>query len=117
MRKFRKSFSWAIDGLGYTIQTQRNMRIHLFISMMVILAGILFKISRLEWALLFLTFCMVMVAEIINTAIEKAVDLITEDYHPLAKIVKNAAAGAVLLAAVAAIIIGVLIFLPYFYNR
>lgn len=113
MRKFSRSFRWACDGLLYTIRTQRNMRIHILISAVVILLGFALGISRVEWALIFLTISLVMVAEIINTAFEKVVDMITEEFHPLARIVKNSAAGAVLLAALCAVIIGSIIFGPY----
>ncbi len=86
------------------------------ISVAVVLLGIVLKISRIEWAILFLTFCIVMVTEILNTAIEKTIDLITEDFHPLAKVVKNTAAGAVLLAAFSAVVIGFIVFIPYLWR-
>jgi undecaprenol kinase len=115
-----KSFQFAFTGIRTTILGERNMRIHLIISIIVILIGIWLSLSKLEW--LFITFAIggMLALEMINTAIERVVDLITEDYHPLAKEAKDIAAGAVLLYAIISVIVGLIIFLPkiviFLYN-
>lgn len=107
-----KSFQFAFTGIRTTILGERNMRIHLIISIIVILIGLWLSLSKLEW--LFITFAIggMLALEMINTAIERVVDLITEDYHPLAKEAKDIAAGAVLLYAIISVIVGLIIFLP-----
>lgn len=111
----RLSFSYAIKGILYAISSGRNMKIHLLAATLVILVGWWLGINRLEWAIITISIFMVLVAETINTAVEKTVDLITRDYHPLAKHAKNIAAGCVLLAAINAVIIGIIIFTPYLF--
>lgn len=110
MRKVIDSFNYAIDGLLYCVRTQRNMRIHLAIAVLVLLAAGITKVSALEATVLLLAIAMVISAEMINTAIETVVDLIRSTYHPLAAIAKNVAAGAVLVASIIAAAIGYLIF-------
>ncbi|HWP95523.1 MAG TPA: diacylglycerol kinase family protein [Syntrophomonadaceae bacterium] len=113
MKKLGQSMGWALSGLKYTILAERNMKIHLAAALAVFaLAGWL-GLSRMEWGLLVLTVFLVLVAEMVNTSIEKTVDMVTQEYHPLAYTAKNVAAGAVLLAAVNAIIMGLVIFLPH----
>lgn len=94
----------------YTFSTEKNMKIHGAAAAAAVAMGLWLRISRVEWGLLVMTIFMVLAAETVNTAVEKAVDLYTEDYHPLAKIAKNVGAAAVLLTAVAAVIIGIIIF-------
>ncbi len=110
VRKMIDSFNYALDGVIFALRTQRNMRIHLLISILLILLGVNFALSRTE--IMALTFCvtLVFVTEMINTAIESAIDLFTREYHELAKIAKNVAAGAVLISAVNATLIGYLVF-------
>ncbi|NLL17493.1 MAG: diacylglycerol kinase family protein [Clostridia bacterium] len=106
-----KSFAFAISGLVAAIKGERNFRIHLVAAMLVTVLGFVFKLSLLEWAILSLTVFLVLVAELVNTAVEKAVDLAAGGrYHPLAKTAKDVAAGGVLLAAVNAVIVGIIIF-------
>lgn len=107
---FKKKLGWAWDGLIYTLTTEKNMKIHGAAAVTVVATGIWLRISRLEWGLLVITIFMVLAAETINTAVEKAVDLYTEDYHPSAEIAKNVGAAAVLLTAVAAVMMGIIIF-------
>lgn len=111
VRKMIDSFNYALDGMIFALRTQRNMRIHLLITILLILLGVNFTLSRLE--IMALTFCvtLVFVTEMINTAIEAAIDLFTREYHELAKIAKNVAAGAVLIAAINATLIGYLVFI------
>lgn len=104
------SFNYAIEGIIYTLKTQRNMRIHIIIAIIVLLLSLLFNLSQLEILVLFFTISLVIVAEMVNTAIEATIDLITNEYHELAKIAKNVAAGAVLIATINAIIVAYIIF-------
>ncbi len=112
MRAFLRSFRYAFAGIAYVMRTQRNARVHLAAACLVIAAGIYFRVSAMEWAVLALTIGAVFSAEMINTVAELAVDLMTQRYHPMAKIAKDAGAGAVLVAAIAAVGVGVAIFGP-----
>lgn len=110
---FPDAFVYAFRGIVWVASTQRNMKIHLAAAGAVLVAAVWFGLSTAETALLVLAVALVMVAETINTALEKVVDMVTERYHPLARIAKDAAAGAVLLAAFFAAVVGGLVFLPY----
>nr|WP_132948653.1 diacylglycerol kinase family protein [Thermolongibacillus altinsuensis] len=111
--RLRKSFSHAWSGVKAAIQAERNMRIHVLMAAIVVIAAIIFKISKIEWLILLITIGIVLSLEMINTAIERVVDLATDEYHPLAKAAKDIAAGAVFLFAFISIIIGVVIFIPH----
>jgi diacylglycerol kinase (ATP) len=111
-RNLIESFNYAFEGIIHTLKTQRNMRLHFLAATVILLSSLVFKLSKLEILLLFLTIAFVIVAEMINTAVEVVVDLITKEHHPLAAIAKNVAAGAVLIAAVMAVVVGYLIFIP-----
>jgi diacylglycerol kinase len=112
MKPFLRSFRFAFSGIGYALRTQRNARVHVVIACLVIAAGIYFRISAVEWAVLALTIGFVFSAEMLNTVAELAVDLLTQHYHPMAKVAKDVGAGAVLVAAIAAAGVGVAIFGP-----
>src|SRR3954470_17086965 len=107
------SFRYAIAGLRYLLWTQRNAKIHTAIGLAAVVLGLVLGIERYEWLTLTLTITMVLAAEGVNTAIEAVVDLASPAYHPLAKIAKDVGAGTVLLTAVAAVIVGMLLFLPH----
>jgi len=94
------------------LRTQRNARIHLSVALLVIALGLWLGLNRTEWAIIILTIGLVLAAESFNTVAEAAVDLATAEYHPLAKIAKDVAAGAVLLTAITAIVVGLLILGP-----
>jgi diacylglycerol kinase len=106
------SFKYAFWGVSHVLRTQRNARIHLSVALLVIVAGLWLGLSRTEWAIIALTIGSVLAAESLNTVAEAAVDLATAEYHPLAQIAKDVAAGAVLLMAITAVIVGVLILGP-----
>jgi diacylglycerol kinase len=106
------SFRYAFAGLWYLLRTQRNARIHVSISLVIVALGLWLGLSTTQWAVIALTIGVVLVAESFNTVIEVMVDLVTEEYHPLAKIAKDAAAGAVLLMAMISVVIGLLILGP-----
>ena len=109
LQRLGRSFYFAFVGLGYLFRTQRNARIHLFLAACAVALGWWLKIDRTQWAILTLAIAAVMILEGLNTALEAAVDLASPQRHPLAKIAKDLAAGMVLLAAIAAVVIGLLI--------
>lgn len=106
------SFRFAFTGLRYVLKTQKNAWIHLGISLAVVIAGFGFSISPNSWAVVILTMGFVWSMECMNTAIEAILDLVSPQPHPLAKIGKDVAAAGVLVAAISAILIGLLIFGP-----
>lgn len=110
IKKTLDSFNNAINGIIDTVRTERNMKIHLIASVCVLIACFCFDISKNEFLILAVTITMVIAAELINTAIEAAIDMTTNYYHPLAKVAKNAAAGGVLVTAINALIVGYVIF-------
>ena len=108
--KLFQSFNHAFQGIMYAARTQQNMRIHLLISLLVILASLFLRLDRYYVVALVIIIAVVLALELVNTAVEAVVDLLTVTHHPLAKTAKDAAAGAVLVASLAAIVIGYLIF-------
>ena len=111
-QKRLKSFAYAGDGIKALFKTEHNAYIHAGLTATALLLAVVLHISRLEWMALILAMAGVWITEILNTALEKTADLISEDYHPLIKLVKDLAAAAVLISAVAALLVGLLIFLP-----
>jgi undecaprenol kinase len=112
--KLIKSFGYAFSGLMYAAKNERNVQIHFCAAIVVLVCGLYFRITNVEWLILLLTIGGVISLEMMNTAVEKAVDLATEDFHPLAKLAKDIAAGAVLVLSIVAVIIGGIIFAPHF---
>nr|WP_263325689.1 diacylglycerol kinase family protein [Neobacillus sp. Marseille-Q6967] len=108
-----KSFTFAIEGIKTAIKTERNMRIHLCISIIVIGLSFFFSIRNVEWILVLIIIGGMFALELMNTAIERLVDLVTKEFHPLAKQAKDLAAGAVFVYAILAVIAGFIIFIPY----
>ena len=115
LASFVAGFGYAFHGLWYALRTQRNARVHLAFAIMVTIVGILLQIPAVEFALLYVAIAGVFIAEMFNTVIEICVDLAQPEYHPLARIAKDVAAGAVLLSAMLAIVIGLFIFGPYLW--
>ena len=107
-----KSFRYAFEGIIEGIKKERNMKIHCMAMVLVIAAGIILKLSITEWCICLVLFGVILALELVNTAIEAVVDLVTEEYRPLAKLAKDTAAGAVLIASIMAAGTGILIFLP-----
>ena len=107
-----KSVGYAFQGIFTCIRKERNMKIHCTVAVLVVIAGMILGISVTEWCICLGLFGMVMALELVNTAVEAVVDLVTEERHPLAKIAKDTAAGAVLIAAIMAAITGLIIFVP-----
>ncbi|KPL72472.1 diacylglycerol kinase family protein [Bellilinea caldifistulae] len=109
----RPAFKHAFQGLKFVLQTQYNARIHLAMTILVVIFGLLLRLSNLEWAIIVIAIGLVWITEIINTALEALVDLVTQQYHPLAKIAKDTAAAAVLFASFIAVLLGIAIFTPH----
>ena len=116
LQKRIKSFGYAFQGIAKRLKKEHNAWIHCAAIVLVTLAGFHFGITPTEWCIVTLCFGMVLAAEGFNTAIERLVDLVSPDYHPIAGDVKDIAAGAVLICAIAAAIIGIIVFLPYLLN-
>ena len=107
-----KSFGYAFQGIFNTIRTERNIKIHCAAAILVTIFGIWLQISKTEWMICFILFGLILALELVNTAVEATVDLFTEERKPLAKKAKDDAAGAVVVAAIFAAVIGILIFIP-----
>ncbi len=112
IKKFINSFKYPIKGLRYAYNNEQNLVVDVGIALVVCIFGVLFHINKYEWAILVLTIGLVISCELINTAIEAVVDLVTQEYHPLAKVAKDTSAAAVFIFALVAIIVGIIIFVP-----
>jgi len=113
-KKESEKFLLAINSIFFALKTQPHLQFHILASSIAIILGILCNISQVEWMILVIVIFGVLITEMINTAFETTINLITSDYHPLAKTGKDIASGAVFLAAITAIIVGSLIFYPKF---
>ena len=111
-KKLINSFKYAIQGILSSFKTERNMKIHIFIMILVIIAGFILKINKYEWIACILCFAIVISGELFNTAIETVVDMVMPYKNDKSKIAKDIAAGAVLTLAIGAAVIGVIIFVP-----
>ncbi|HTK03737.1 MAG TPA: diacylglycerol kinase family protein [Alphaproteobacteria bacterium] len=107
-----KSFKFAFEGLKTEFKKGRNFRIQIACGFLVIILGLILKLETFEWLSLILIITLVLILELVNTSLEAIVDLVSPEIHPKAKIAKDVAAGAVLVAAVASVVIGAVIFLP-----
>ena len=116
MKKIRNSFKYAIAGIWTSFKTERNMKIHIFIMILVIIAGIILKINKSEWIICIILFAIVIGSELFNTSIETIVDMVMPEKNEKAKIAKDVSAGAVLVVAIGAAIIGLVIFVPRILN-
>jgi diacylglycerol kinase (ATP) len=110
---FIRSVQVAVEGIVHTLRHERNMRIHFLFGFLVLIGGIYLNLDRFEFMFLSFAVVFVLFAEMVNTAIEYAVDLINDEYHPLAKVIKDIAAGAVFVGAVNAAIVGYLLFVEH----
>lgn len=107
-----KSFSYAIAGLRQFVVREHNARLHVVATIGVIIAGLVFRVSRIEAAILTIVTGLVWITEILNTCVERLADMITRERHPGIKIIKDLSAGAVLTSAVTAVIVALFIFIP-----
>lgn len=112
MKRFFLSFRFAFEGMVCAFNRERNLKIHLSVALLVTIIGFIIRLSFVEWMILVLTIGGVIVTELLNTAIERIVDLASEEFHPLAKQAKDIAAAACLISAVVSVIIGILLFVP-----
>lgn len=113
--RFIDSANCAIEGILYAARTQRHMRYHFVSTVAVLVAALFLKVTAIEFTLLVVSMCFVLFAELINTAVEAVVDLVSPGYHPLAKVAKDVAAGGVLVAAVGAAVMGYFILSKYIF--
>jgi diacylglycerol kinase len=112
MKRLLHSFGFAGEGIGYALRTQANLRIHLAITVLVIIAGVWLQLAPIEWAILVVMISVVWSAELFNTALEATLDRVSREEHPLAKVGKDVAAGAVLICAIGAVVVGLLLLGP-----
>jgi len=115
-KKLRNSFKYAFEGVHRELKEEQNLKIHILIMILVIIAGFTLKLSPMEWIICIILFGFVIALELINTAIELTVDLAMPEIHPKAKAAKDIAAAAVLVSATCSVIIGLIIFLPKIIN-
>jgi len=108
-KRFYKSFQYAWNGIVLTFKSERNFQIHVAISFIMFIIGSVLSFSKTEWIIILFLIGGMLALELINTAIEHVVDMITSEYHPQAKAAKDAAAGAVLVYAILSVIIGMMI--------
>jgi diacylglycerol kinase len=111
-----KSFRYSFTGINELIRSEPNTRIHLLASVCALIAGILLRISKSEWCVILIVIALVWAAESFNTAIEKLTDHLFPEYHETARFAKDVAAGAVLVCAIAALVCGLIIFLPKLFS-
>jgi diacylglycerol kinase len=116
VKRFLMGFVFAWNGLRQAILMERNLKVHLGICCTIVVAGCLVELSDTEWAIVFLTMGVVLGFELLNTALEQLVDFVSPNKHPKAGLIKDIAAGSVLIVAITAFIIGLLIFLPKLFN-
>ena len=112
-RSLGNSFKFARRGIIRVFLCERSFRLQLLCFVLTVIAGFIFKITGTEWIFIVLVGCLVLVTEMINTALEYAVDLVTEEYRILAEHIKNISAGAVLVSSLFAVVVGLIIFIPY----
>lgn len=111
-KKLINSFKYAIEGIISSFKTERNMKIHVLAMIIVIVFGFVFMLDKIEWCFIIIAIISVISAELLNTAIETVVDMISPEKNPKAKLAKDIAAGAVLVVAIGAAIMGIIIFGP-----
>lgn len=110
------AFKYALSGMWTAFKDEPHLKFHFFAAFVVIILGLILKLTREDWAIIILTIGLVISLELTNTAIEEVVNSFTGETHPAAKKAKDVAAGAVLIVSVTAVIIGLIIFLPYLFN-
>ncbi|WP_028981963.1 diacylglycerol kinase family protein [Sporocytophaga myxococcoides] len=115
IKKNLKSYKYAIKGLKHLLIFENNARIHLAATLFILILSAYFNIEETEWLWIVLAITIVWITELLNTAIEKIVDFISPEFHPAAGKIKDLSAAAVLIAAIFALIVGVVIFKKYFF--
>ena len=115
-RKFSSSIKYCLEGINFVITNESNFKKEIVIGIIALLLSYILKISRIEFIIILIMIALVLTSEIINTSIEKVVDLYTRDYNNLAKIAKDVSAGSVLVMSIFSLLVGVIIFLPKIIN-
>lgn len=111
-RTFKGSVKNCLDGISYVTKNEKNFKREIALGIIALILSYILKIDKIEFIIVLTMICLVLTAEIINTAIERAVDLVTKEYHELARIAKDVSAGSVLVTSIFALIIGIIIFIP-----
>ena len=115
-RKFSSSIKYCLEGINFVITNESNFKKEIVIGIIALLLSYILKISRIEFTIILIMIALVLTSEIINTSIEKVVDLYTKDYSNLAKIAKDVSAGSVLVMSIFSLLVGIIIFLPKIIN-
>lgn len=115
-KNFLDALKNSINGIKETFKRGRNFKIQLVFAILASLAGIILKISYIEWVIILFVICLVLFAEMMNTVVETVVDMITKEYNDNAKVAKDIAAGAVTICAICSVIVGLIIFVPKLIN-
>lgn len=111
-RTFKGSVKKCLDGISYVTKSEKNFKREIALGIIALILSYILKIDKIEFIIVLTMICLVLTTEIINTAIERAVDLVTKEYHELARIAKDVSAGSVLVTSTFALIIGIIIFMP-----
>lgn len=111
-RTFKGSVKNCLDGISYVTKNEKNFKREIALGIIALILSYILKIDKIEFIIVLTMICLVLTTEIINTAIERAVDLVTKEYHELARIAKDVSAGSVLVTSTFALIIGIIIFIP-----
>lgn len=110
------SFQHALNGINFTLKNHSNLRVHLFIGLIIIVLGMFVGLKTLEWTIIVFTICLVVICEMVNTSLESLGDAITIKYSQEIKVAKDVSAGMVLVSSICAAFIGLVIFIPYIFN-
>lgn len=113
LRQRLASFRFAFSGLATLLREEHNARVHLVVTVLVLMAGLWSGLSLMQWVAIVLVIALVWITEALNTAVERVCDLVTTDQHPLVKKAKDVAAAAVLISSLAAVLVGLMVFLPH----
>lgn len=111
-RTFKGSVKNCLDGISYVTKNEKNFKREIAFGIIALILSYILKIDKIEFIIVLTMICLVLTAEIINTAIERTVDLVTKEYHELARIAKDVSAGSVLVTSIFSLIIGIIIFIP-----
>lgn len=113
LKRFFRSFTYSFDGLRYACKNEQSILVMVIAMVFAVVSGVLFKINEVEWFFILIAIGLVLGTELINTSIEASIDLVSPEYHPLAKIAKDTGSAAVFVYSVVAFIIGCFVFIPY----
>lgn len=111
-RTFKGSVKNCLDGIGYVTKSEKNFKREIVLGIIALILSYILKIDKIEFIIVLTMICLVLTAEIINTAVERTVDLVTKEYHELARIAKDVSAGSVLVTSIFSLMIGIIIFIP-----